>query len=697
MSRLHFIILFVLIGINISAQDYETTKLDFTDRTTGWYFMNAGNYDWSLKEGNLCIENQSKQNTIYAVKDILIDFNYDYSIEVKIAMTDGSKTESYGIIWGLYGAKDYMMYQINNKGLASIRLLSKGLEVEFCENKQIKNFLNGQEKPEVLKIKKTKAQLFFYVNNNEVYTCKSPKLIGLGTGFIIGPEQTIEVDYLEYTRWKNEINLVEQSDKAYELENLGASINSKYTEIAPVISPDGRTLFITREHPKNTDGIEDQDIWFSVLNKDHEWLPLKQFDKPLNTKESNAIISVVPDGNAVMVKNKYNEEGVCYANGFSISQKRDGEWQTPVAVEVIEYNNLNDYIGAFWTPDGTKLIIALEDEDSFGDMDLYISFLQNNDTWSKPQNMGSDINTFAAEFSPFLAADGKTLYFASFGHPGYGSADIFLSRRLDDTWLNWSEPQNLGPDINTIGWEGYYTISAKGDYAYVVSGNDEISLGGEDIFRIRIPDSAKPDPVVLVYGKTFNKNTNEPINANILYEDLTAGKEAGKAYSTIEDGYKIALPKGSIYGFRGDAEGFLPVSENIDLVDLGAYTEKEVNLYLIPKAKGQIVRLNNIFFDYDKATLRKESFPELDRLVIIMNENPEMKIEIRGHTDNKGTNEYNIDLSMRRANTVREYLIEHGVDKNRVSAKGYGEEEPVATNDTDEGRQLNRRVEFLIL
>ena len=311
-------------------------------------------------------------------------------------------------------------------------------------------------------------------------------------------------------------------------------------------------------------------------------------------------------------------------------------------------------------------------------------------------NLGSVINSKKSDFAPFLAADGSTLYFSSDGHPGYGSSDIFLSRRLDNTWTNWSIPENLGPSINNENWNADFVIPASGDYAYLTS-SDAGGYGKSDIYKIKLTDAAKPKVVEIIFGKTIDNKTGIAINANITYEILGANEELGKAYSTKNDGYKIVLPSGISYSFRAYAEGYFPISENVDLTNLSGYTEKEVNLYLVPVEKGQIVRLNNIFFDFDKSSLRKESFAELDRLTDFLKNNPTVKIEIAGHTDNKGADDYNIKLSTSRAKAVYDYLISKGIDKTRLTSKGYGKSKPVATNDTDEERQTNRRVEFMFV
>ncbi|TNE73865.1 MAG: hypothetical protein EP333_06320, partial [Bacteroidetes bacterium] len=321
-------------------------------------------------------------------------------------------------------------------------------------------------------------------------------------------------------------------------------------------------------------------------------------------------------------------------------------------------------------------------------------------TWSKPQGLGLTINTRGDEDSPFIAADDKTLYFSSNGHPGMGGSDVFISRRLDDTWLNWSEPQNIGTSINAHNDEYGFKIAADGEYAYFYrrSSGDPNGMGEMDLYRIALSESARPDPIVFVVGQVFDSETKKPLSAEIVYEDLNTNTELGVANSEpVEGRYQIALPYGKVYGFLARKKDYYSVSESIDLtVKEGLKTVKK-DLYLSPIKKGVTIRLNNIFFEHDKSDLLSQSFVELNRLVSLLKANEEWKIEIGGHTDDTGSDAYNQTLSQKRASAVRAYLISQGISAERLTAKGYGESKPIASNETEEGKAENRRVEFKIL
>lgn len=488
---------------------------------------------------------------------------------------------------------------------------------------------------------------------------------------------------------KSEINTMTEKMFYSEPELLGPNINSPYTEVHPLIAPDGKTLFVNRkDYPPNHN---DDEIWYSTLDDSGDWTLLKNMGTPLNNKQHNYVNAITPDGNTMLLAGQYFKSPDSWGNGFSFTRRTSTGWSFPENAIVKNFVNTDRYFNCYLSNDGMKIFMNVRREDTRGESDLYISFLQPDGSWSEPKNLGSHINSPASECCAFLAADNTTLYYASEGFNGFGSSDIYMSRRLDDTWQNWSKPINLGPPLNSASWDAYFTIPAVGDYAYYVKDGD--------IYRIRIKEEIKPQPVVLVYGTVFNQKTNEPIgNATIHYEFLSNGQLAGIAHSSPLNGeYKIILPNGYNYGFLASAYGFISVADHLDVADLKEYRETKRDLYLVPALTGETVRLNNLFFDFGKSELKSESLPELKRMVKMMNENPQMVITLSGHTDHVGSDDDNLKLSQSRVNAVMNYLLQKGIKQERISATGYGESKPVASNDTEEGRALNRRVEFTIV
>lgn len=614
-------------------------------------------------------------------------------------------------------------------------------------------------------------------------------------------------------------------------ELLGEAINSDYNEIGPVISPDGKTLFFSRiSHPQNAHGENgSQDIWYSEF-RTNRWSNAVRMPNIVNKDVYNSIYSITPDGNTILLKGSYNK-GVYQTRGFSISKRVRRSWSAPETIEIPDYEKMSkgEFDCAFLSNDGLTLIISFSEKKKGRNDDLYVSFKDKDGKWSRPQSLGQDVNTAAyMETTPFLAADGLTLYFSSDRPGGQGGYDIYSSRRLDATWKKWTKPVNLGPSVNTPGFEGYYTVAAAGDYAYW-SSNDPAKTKKGDVYRLSLKkpvpadsavkkpeviiaakkDETLPDPVVMISGKVMDQKTGKPVDAMIVFNSFPDGREMGTATTNPETGeYKFTLPHGSTYSMRPVVPGYIAEAELIDLTDSTAAKRREKNLLIgdppariamadsvsgkkgavdlvaektkaadpagekrkdkpgdknpggdtssagkkatadttkdgvvvdkdriaqgnirelpdkgkvsisdvvkdtadlrtykevdkplkvVPIEVGGVVRLNNIFFETARSSLRPESRMELDQMVQTMKEYPTMRVELGGHTDSEGTEASNRKLSQDRSNSVRAYLVEKGIDPGRVQSVGYGESKPVAANDTPEGRQANRRVEFTIL
>ncbi len=515
-------------------------------------------------------------------------------------------------------------------------------------------------------------------------------------------------------------------------ENLGEAVNSEFTELHPVVSPDGKMLYFTRtSHPQNTVAQKgSQDVWFSE-NQGGYWTLARRMPAPVNREEYNTLFSITPDGNTILTNWVDHDGGDLTIRGFAVIKKQAGGWGQPQKLAIPGLENLSrgKYESGFLANDGKTLLMAFSTRKGSDEDDLYVSFQDKKGVWSKPEPLGGDVNTGKfTETTPFLAADGVTLYFSSNRDGGLGSNDIYVTRRLDKDWKKWTTPINVGPPVNTPEYDAYYSVAAAGDFAYLVTYKE--GRGKADIVRLKLkkeepvaPTEAPPtvaqtvekprppvaapkvgekqsNPVVLMKGKLIDPKTKKvPAGARIVYESLPDGTELGQATPDPVTGeYQLVLPYGKKYGITAKGPGFVAPSQNLDLSQPGGYLELiDRNFAPVPIEAGQTVRLNNIFFETGKYTLQDESFPELNRVVELMAQNPRLIIEIDGHTDNVGGDESNQLLSQNRASSVRTYLLGKGVKPERIAAKGFGESKPVATNDTEEGRQLNRRVEFVIV
>ncbi len=497
------------------------------------------------------------------------------------------------------------------------------------------------------------------------------------------------------------IDIPEFINPDIEKERLSENVNSKYKEYKPLLSPDGKTLYFSRKnHPDNIGGESDnEDIWYSELDSAGNWQLAKNMGSALNNKGPNFVSSVTPDGKSVLLVlgNQYLENGRMAA-GVSISSNASGDWSRPAPIQIENDYNYSEKANFFLTQSRKALIMSVMREDTQGGRDLYVSFMEEDSTWSEPLNLSNTVNTAGEESSPFLASDDKSLYFSSDGYSGFGSSDIYLTKRLDDTWTNWSTPENLGPTINSQYEDLFFNIPGNSEFAYYSQGVSEDDM---DIFRVALPVLKRPEPVILVKGKLIDAKTGEPIEAKIIYERLSDGKEMGITSSNATTGeYELLLPAGEMYGIRAEADGFVAESANIDLREYDEDADQSVehkDLKLVPIEEEAVIVLNNVFFDFNKATLRSDSYPELDRVAKLLGEKATIKIEVAGHTDATGPESYNLGLSKRRAQSVANYITGKGIAVNRITVKYFGESAPAEDNSTLEGRRKNRRVEFKIL
>lgn len=516
------------------------------------------------------------------------------------------------------------------------------------------------------------------------------------------PVDTTRQDTLKLIQQKE--NIITAST-IIKVENMGTVINTSLPELRPTISADGNLLFFIRQNdPHNTmyNTIPNsQDIWFSMRDSSGVWSKAVHLGYPLNTAHYNSVYWISPDNNKILIRGAF-VNGDYAGNGISMCfLKKDGYWSKPEALRIWNYYKYDRGVrsGASMAHDGKTLLLYMTPEKNSFLNDIYVCFLQTDGTWSEPKSLGKKINLPKYdEMTPYMAADGETLYFSSNRPGGLGDNDIWMTKRLDDSWQKWSDPVNLGAPINTPDWDAFFTLDAGGEYAYLT--NFEETLGESDIVKVKLLEKEKPKPIVLVTGNVYNSKTKEPLSASLIYETLPDGSMAGNGISSEFDGsFKIVLPYDKNYLIRATADKFFAQSENLNLDSLikQGYKEIHKDLYLVPIEIGQVVRLNNVFFDFDKWDLRPESFVELDRVVKLLVENPAIEIEMSAHTDSYGSDEYNFKLSDNRARSVMEYILSKGIDPGRITSHGYGETMPVVPNDTPENRQLNRRVEFKIL
>ena len=663
----------------------------FEDDKNKWTF-NGDGFDSKVDDGKLVLENKHATNSKWRYISItqnteVVDFDVEATITLDKTPNDYA---TYGLVWGMYSDNsDYRVVQLSaNKQVQIYHYYGK--EFHYGKKWTASKNVEGKGRKNKIKVEKRANTFKVYVNGVLEHQTGDNSYYGTLFGFIVDAGVTVEVEDLKITEKPFSIKVVEEFNPNLKMVKLPETVSSPTIEEAnPVISADGTILYFDRkENPLNVESPKD-DIWYSVKDKNGKWSEAKNIGRPLNNRDNNFVISSSPDNNTLLLGNKYASDGVSpNGGGVSIAKKGQSGWEIPKDVVIDDFINTNGYVGYFLSNDNKNLLMTVERSEGLGLKDIYVSFVKEDGTFSKPKSLGNVVNTFEDEANPFLASDGKTLYFASKGHPGYGQFDLFVTKRLDDSWTKWSTPENLGNIINSPLYELSIFLSAKGDKAYIAR--------ERDIWEV--DNTVKQDPVVLVKGKVYDAKTKQILSAKIEYNNLKTNKMIGTAISDPKTGsYSIVLPYGFNYSFMADKENYYAITQNVDLSNLKEYKEMEVDLYLTPIEKGAIIRLNNIFFDSGKYDLLSESFAELDILFGLLKDNKNIKIEIAGHTDAVGSDVANMELSKNRANSVQKYLVGKGISSDRIVAKGYGETKFIAPNTTEEGKQLNRRVEFVIL
>ena len=498
-------------------------------------------------------------------------------------------------------------------------------------------------------------------------------------------------------------------------------VNSQYDEQSAVISPDGKVMYVTlANRPQNIGGKKDAgDIWFSILIGT-EWSSPIHAGNIINDNGYNGVSGFSADGNTLFLLSHYDgAKSKATTQGISFSRKISSGWSSPENITIPYFLNRSAILSGYVSPDVSTFIFSADSYNTKGAEDIYVSFHKGEGQWTEAKNLGVAINTPLQELSPSLSEDQKTLYFSSNGRSGYGSYDVYYSQRLDDSWVNWSTPVNQGAKVNSEGRELYYrTYPQKGFALFTSTLNSdgygdvrmaEVKKELQDSLITKIllnsPDTVvklveikrdkpltKNDKVVKVFGKVVNVKTNAPIAAHLSFEadTMSVVNSAGNG------DYSIVVPSVNEYIIKVEAPGFIGSMERLDIRTF-EMKQLEMNFRLQQIEIGATVNLKNVLFQQSTALLLIESSDELNMVVDFMKANPKVEIELAGHTDNRGLHAHNVKLSRQRVEKVKEYLTGKGIEAKRITGKGYGGIKPIAENDAEDTRKLNRRVEFTIV
>lgn len=520
-----------------------------------------------------------------------------------------------------------------------------------------------------------------------------------------------------------------QTYNYYVLEKLPSFINSSFDEITPVPSRDGRTLYFTRvgypefnrtlfidsvdmaiklppeKYPSTLSDVYsqiagryigtpersafNQDIWIAKADS-FDFLTVEHPGYPLNNALPNSMVTITPDPNAFYVINQFQRNGNM-DRGFSLARRTPEDstgWSFPKPVEIKDYYTITSDVSLTMSFDGKILILSAIRSDS-KDMDLYVCFREGENKWGAPQHLGNVINSDRRETTPFLSEDNETLFFSSARSGGSGGNDLYTSRRLDDTWKNWSPPALLFEPMNSKFDESQPYFNMTSGFLYFSSKRE----GNSDIYRVRI---APPQQMELeVIWRVLNSKTRELIpNARVYYG---ASGDPHNALLAKDGTFRLKIPKGVKFDLIPEKGGYAGQTEEVVFRrDYYYFREQYLELLLDPLAVNAKIELRPIFFQQSKATILEESYPELERLATILSESPALHIRIEGHTDNIGKAEDLYKLSEERANALRDFLIQKGCASSRIETIGHGPKFPINDNNSEELRSRNRRVEVIV-
>lgn len=592
-----------------------------------------------------------------------------YTIKATLKQVSGKRNVGFGLVWQSDGWQNCNVFFITSNGYFFIGEYKKG-ECRHIVKWQKFNHPPTPDGFNTLIIKQDRFYTSFFINGEHVYTGSASAKFGTKYGYAIRGGIEVSSSLFEIESPKPSSTLVKQKM---------ATISTKASEIAPTESSDGNKLYFSRLEPDDTTKLN---IWVSTITGDGQYSSPTKLNAPINSQTDNTLIKA--ENGTLYLEGNYNK--ACkYVNnqGITIFSPKNNTYVTQ-NIQIKDFYNNNILSSYSFGPGNKVLILSLQRDDSYGQLDLYAAFKTGNNTYSQPVNLGSVINTKFNDGTPFLANDNTTLYFSSYGHNSIGSSDIFVTRRLDDTWTNWSQPINIGSQINTQYWDAYLSISADGKRAYMVTSSQDAN---EDIYSLTIPQEFQPINNYIIKGVvTDNKET--PVAAKLTIKNAANNKIINYCYTNNSGQFTITLNTNCDIKIETEAEQCFDQSTKLSI-------KKDKHIYInniqLEKIETDVViKLNNVYFQRGAFNLTPESLTELNRLAILLKKNPTLLITIHGYTAAGFSQATLQQLSENRANAVKQYLISKGIDNSRITTIGHGE----LTNPNE--KEDRKRVEFVI-
>ncbi|MEO0472341.1 MAG: OmpA family protein [Bacteroidota bacterium] len=619
----------------------------------------------------------ASDGSAFWVHEAILSSRSRFQIRAKLRFRPQTSQSSYGLVWDAdESQKQYFAFQLQERQFRIIRQDGAVTTevVPWTKHKKIKDTDILHE----IRIEKNGWKLSFWFEDKRLTEITFPGIHGKYHGMLLQEQGSLGISQFQIIHPEMPIHLADGGYADAVAFPLDSTINSAEQDEWAMVPLAARNLFIwsraTRGNPLATQLFEthwEDTVWSEAA----PMLPDQQ--------QPQLGLALGPDQKSIWFAS--------HDQIWSSYQARDSVWEKAISFELPPFPTDKD-IHFSLSPDHKTLILAMESKAGKGKKDLYVSFRKNG-SWTKALNLGSDLNTFGDELTPWLDQDGETLYFSSEGWPGYGRVDVFRSKRLSNTWTSWSEPENLGPGINGRYWDIWYRPRPEERRAYLSS---QDSSGNYDIYDVRIPIPLEEQPVVRLTGNIRNAKTNALLEGVVQVLQLPEDSLV-QEFETTNGRYKGFLNFSHAYEMYALVNGYFPLVDTLDLRNVSKFREAEKDLFVRPIEVGEAVQLQHVYFQRATAELVETSFPELDRLLLLMQSLPALHIEIRGHTDNIGEEADLLALSEARARRIRDYLIARGISADRIKSRGLGSSQPVASNVNPATRPLNRRVEFIIL
>ncbi len=638
---------------------------NFLNKSNGWLIYNGSQVSCNLQKGSYSMRNGSDASVQMRTPYFLSTAN-EFLLSTGITVKGGNDQA-----WnGFYINADSISYQftftrsgagqlvkINGKTKAGDTLVYKS---------RVKKIKGESLETNTLAIKVNKGELNFTINKGKVGTIEFKARRITEIGYVLAPRNDIRVETFEAGNKPSIKRITLVNDSNILTAERSTLLATEFDEAKPVVSPDGKLLFITSENRSESVNLatakRSKDIYFLTKRADGGWNDAKHAGYLINNDYDNEVVAISADNETLLITGKYKRQATneLYEGDLFFSTKEyDGSWSYPEPVYIISkyLSSAVKYNGFTLSASGKTLLMSMKRDDSNGGFDLYASFSEDGSYFTEPVNLGAQINTVGDETAPCIAADGTTLYFSSTGYNGYGQSDIYISKRQGDSWDSWSSPENMGPAINSPLADLSFSTDASGEYAYISSA--EGAVGETDIFRVTLPESIRPQAVAIIYGKVLDAQTSEPLITTVRNVELPKRTETASTLSSINDGsFALAVPVGRKYEISAKEKGYFALSEKLDLSQKTGFNKIERNLYLFPIKTGEPIRLGNRYFELGAAEFNSTALEELEKMIGVLSQNPGMRVMVEGSPTRT--------LQLEREKAVSFYLYTQGINPVRT-------------------------------